>query len=140
MSASQNSRSAQLLNLTRDERGVSTIETSIILSALLLMLFGTLQFGLALKARNEMNHALSEAIRLVHIDPATTSQDIIDYLENELSSYGTGDLDVSISQISGTSYMEIAVSYPFVINIPFAGASDITLTAASLAPMVSPTQ
>lgn len=135
-----NTWAASLSALRRDQRGVATIEMSVIFGALLMILFGSLQFGRALAARNEMNHALSEAVRIVHIDPTTTTAQIVSYLESELADYGTGDLDVTISAISGTSYMQVDVSYPFSFAIPFAGTSDITLQATTLAPMVSPTQ
>jgi Flp pilus assembly protein TadG len=129
-----------LRRLGRDERGISAIELAVVLGALIMIIFGTLQFGRAFAARNEMSHALSEAVRLVHLDPDTTTGEIVSYLETELAAYGAGELDVTISEISGTSYMEVLVSFPFEVSIPFSSVSELTLRVKTLAPMVSPVQ
>ena len=52
----------------RDQRGVTAIEFAITLPLLILIVLGTLEFGRALKARNEMSHALSKAARVINLD------------------------------------------------------------------------
>jgi hypothetical protein len=86
-----------------------------------------------------MEHALGRAMRLIHLDSTVTPQQIETALEDYLSEFDT-DMTVEITEVSGTSFMEVSVAFPFEISIPFAPVSEVELQVATLAPMVSPTQ
>jgi hypothetical protein len=86
-----------------------------------------------------MEHALGRAKRLIHLDSTITPQQIETALEGYLSEFDT-DMTVQITEVSGTSLMEVSVAFPFKISIPFAPVSAVELQVATLAPMVSPTQ
>jgi len=126
----------------RDQRGVTAIEFAITLPLLLLIVLGTLEFGRALKARNEMSHALSRVVRVINLDSNKTTEDIAEILGTYLADYGSEDLDVNVlsTAISGTDYMRISVGFPFHTIIPFSSVSTVTLDVDTLAPVISPTQ
>jgi len=126
----------------RDQRGVTAIEFAITLPLLLLIVLGTLEFGRALKARNEMSHALSRVVRVINLDSNKTTEDIAEILGTYLADYGSEDLDVNVlsAAISGTDYMRISVGFPFHTIIPFSSVSTVTLDVDTLAPVISPTQ
>ena len=126
----------------RDQRGVSAIEFAITLPLLLLIVLGTLEFGRALKARNEMSHALSKAVRVINLDSEQTTQAISDILGTYLADYGSEDLDVNVlsTTISGTDYMNISVGFPFHTIIPYSSVSTVMLKVDTLAPVISPTR
>ena len=132
-------RGSVLVAVWRDRRGATAIEFVVVVSALLMIVLATLQFGRVLAARNEMSYALSRAVRVVHLDATTTTEEIVDMLEEGLGTVG-GELDVSITEIAGTNFMEISVEFPFELSLPFRTSSVIDLRVATLAPMVSPTQ
>jgi Flp pilus assembly protein TadG len=129
----------QRLALWRDRQGIAALEFALALPILVMTIFGIVDFGRALAARNEMEHALGRAMRLIHLDSTVTPQQIETALEGYLSEFDT-DMTVQITEVSGTSFMEVSVAFPFEISIPFAPVSEVELQVATLAPMVSPTQ
>jgi len=126
----------------RDQRGVSAIEFAITLPLLLLIVLGTMEFGRALKARNEMSQALSKVVRVLNLDSEQTTASISELLGTYLADYSSEDLDVDVlsSTISGTDYMNISVGFPFHTMIPFSSVSTVTLNVDTLAPVISPTR
>lgn len=102
-------------------------------------IFGIVDFGRALAARNEMEHALGRAMRLIHLDPTVTPGQIETALQSYLSDFDA-DMTVQITEVSGTSFMEVSVEFPFEISIPFTPVAEVELQVATLAPMVSPIQ
>ncbi len=116
------------------------IEFAIGAALIMLIIFGSVQFGRSLMMRNDISHALGQAVREVHLRPQIPVEDIRNQLENRLSGYSTAEMDVEVTQVAGTSYMRIAVSLPFTMQMPFMPTRDITLRVETLAPMVSPTQ
>ncbi len=123
--------------LWRDRKGAAALEFALAIPLLIMMIFGIIDFGRALAARNEMAHALGRAMRLVHLDPTVTPQQIETALEGYLSNYDA-DLTVQIAEVSGTSFMKVSVEFPFKISVPFSTVSEVELQVATLAPMVSP--
>lgn len=107
---------------------------------LLLIVFGSVQLGRSLMLRNEMSHALGQAVREVHLRPQIPVSEIVSQLEDRLSAYSTAEMDVEVTAIAGTSYMRIAISVPYAMSMPFIGQRAVTLRVETLAPMVSPTQ
>jgi Flp pilus assembly protein TadG len=105
----------------------------------MMIIYATLEFGRALAAKNEMSHALGRAARVVNLNPSTTETEVHALLEDYLQGYDTADLSVEISEVSGTSYMRITVSFPFHTALAFSSDSEILLNVSTLAPMVSPT-
>ena len=75
----------------------------------------------------------------MNLTPSTTPEQVATLLEEYLGDYDT-ELEVSITEVAGTSFMQISVQFPFEISIPFTSVSEVDLRVATLAPMVSPTQ
>jgi hypothetical protein len=98
------------------------------------------QVGQVLAARNDVSHALSQVVRVVHLAPQTTSEEIVAELARLLSGYEGRQLDVEVTEISATSYMRIEVRFPVTLSVPFLPSQSLTLRVETLAPMVSPFQ
>jgi hypothetical protein len=47
---------------------------------------------------------------------------------------------VEVTELSGTTYMQIAVEFPVRLWVPFLPDRELTLRVDTLAPMVSPVQ
>jgi len=126
--------------LAGDRSGVASIEFALVIGLIIMGIVGTVQFGRALAAHNEMSHALSRVVRVVNLNAATTPEVITDLLEHYLDGHDDRELDVGITEIAGTNFMEISVEFPFTVSIPLMEDTDVTLRVATRAPMVSPTQ
>lgn len=90
-------------------------------------------------ARNEMNHALADAMRDVHLRPTTQPAEIEATLQRLLARYEELALDVEVTEVVGTNFMRIAVQFPFRIAVPLLESHTVQLRAETLAPLVSPT-
>jgi Flp pilus assembly protein TadG len=126
-------------DLRADDRGVSSVELALVIGLLMMIIYATIDFGRVLAAKNEMSHALGRAARVVNLNPSTTEAEVEALLEEYLADYDTADLAVEISEVSGTSYMRITVSFPFHTALAFGSDSELLLNVSTLAPMVSPT-
>lgn len=126
----------------RNQSGATAIEFAITFPLLILIVLGTLEFGRGLKARNEMSHALSKAVRVINLDSEQTTQAIAEILGTYLADYGSEDLNVNVlsTTISGTDYMRISVGFPFHMIIPFSSVSTVLLDVDTLVPVISPTR
>ena len=126
--------------LVRDASGVTSVEFAFVIGLIVMIVIGTIEFGRALAAQNEMSYALGRVVRVTTLDSSTTTEQVVALLEDQLDSYDERELEVAITEVSGTSFMEIAVEFPFTISIPLMPVSEVMLRVATRAPMVSPTQ
>jgi Flp pilus assembly protein TadG len=134
------SRSASARRLVGDTRGAAAIEFAFVIGLAIVLVIGTLQVGRALMARNEVSHALSQAVRVVHLEPQTTREQIEARLESLLDGYHGRAFNVEVTEIAGTTYMQIAVEFPVEIAVPLLPVQTVTMRVDTLAPMVSPLQ
>ena len=132
--------SSLLRALARDKSGATGIEFGLVIGLLIMIVVATVEFGRALAAQNEMSHALGRVTRVVNLNDETTTDSIVELLEEYLDGYDERELDVGITEISGTSFMEVSVEFPFTVSIPLMPDTDVMLRVATRAPMVSPTQ
>lgn len=102
-----------------------------------LLIFGVFHLGRALMARSEMNHALGEVVRMVHLRPDTSPDAIEAALEAELDRYADLAVEVEVTLVAGTSFMQIAVQFPYRIAAPLLEARDVTMRVEHLVPLVS---
>ena len=126
--------------LEKDKSGVISIEFGLVIGLLIMIVVATVEFGRALAAQNEMSHALGRVTRVVNLNSETTDDTIVQLLEEYLDGYDERELDVGITEISGTSFMEVSVEFPFTVSIPLMPDTDVMLRVATRAPIVSPIQ
>ena len=126
--------------LLKDRSGVTAVEFAIALPLLLVIILGAIEFGRALKAKNDMNHTLGKAVRVVYLDTDKTESELETLIEESLIRYGAGAVTVDATQttISGMPHMKIDVAFPMTLTIPFVNLSEVTLNVDTLAPLVSP--
>lgn len=127
-------------NLVSDTRGAVSIEFGLVIGLLIMIIVATVEFGRALAARSEMSHALGRVTRVVNLNSTTTTGAVVGMLEEYLDGYDERELDVDITQVSGTNFMEVSVEFPFMLSIPLMQDTEVMLRVATRAPMVSPIQ
>jgi Flp pilus assembly pilin Flp len=126
--------------LVRDCRGAVAIEFGFVIGLLVMLVLGAVQVGQILAARSDVSQALSQVVRLVHLQPQIQRESIVDELERLLTGYEARELDVEVSEIAATSFMRIAVRFPVRLSVPFLPSKELMMQVETLAPMVSPFQ
>ncbi|CAN5655769.1 hypothetical protein BH23PSE1_BH23PSE1_13230 [soil metagenome] len=134
------SRSAEPRRLLGDTRGAAALEFALIAGILIMLVVGVIEIGRALLARSDMGHALGQTVRIVHLDPTTSSEAIRESLAERLDNYAETELAVEVTRIADTNYMRIAVRFLFDISVPLLPPRRIFMNAEALAPMVSPSR
>ena len=126
----------------QDTRGVTAIEFGVAFPVFIMMILGTLEFGRALETRNQMSHALSQAVRVVNLDANQTPAAIATLMAAYLDDFDADDLNITTSNttISDIDYMQISVNFPFEVTIPFSTASELTLNVQTRTAILSATQ
>ena len=117
----------------RSERGASAVEFALISAVLFMVLFGTIQFGMAFHRAQGLEAAVREGARTASI--GATQQDITSRVRNAQSLFTAADVAVTFdySTNSGTSYTAIAAS---ATNKPCqtAGLGNLVRVNATVAP------
>ncbi len=108
-----------------DERGVAAAELAILLPVLLLMLFGTIEFGMMMYGREVVTNATREGARLgiVAQSPAVTAGEMITQARNYLTGTGvsTGSVTFTVPACCGTTGTPVtmAATYNYPWFIPY---------------------
>jgi Flp pilus assembly protein TadG len=128
--------------IVSDESGAVAVEFSLVIGLLVAVIAATLQFGMALKARNEMSYSLSRVARMITLDGTQTPAQVSALVTDRLSDYDQQLLSVNAAEsvVAGTRFMEISVSYPYETAIPLHGLSTLNLMANTMVPLVSSTK
>ena len=115
--------------MKRDD-GAALVEFSIVLSLLVMILFGIIGFGRAYNAQVTLTHASREGVRVLAItgDSAAAVQatkDAAPTLNSALVSVSTGVCSPGFPT-------ELTASYPFELDIPFFGTRNLSLDSTAV--------
>jgi Flp pilus assembly protein TadG len=116
-----------------DRRGNAAIEVALTLPALMLMIFGVIEFGRALWLQNALDFSVAEAARCASVNATLcgTEAEITAFASEQA---GSG-FDASIfSAGSASCGHSVSASYPMALTIPFAPIS-VTLQAQACFPI-----
>jgi Flp pilus assembly protein TadG len=91
----------------RSERGASAVEFAIVLSLLLMIVFGVIQFGIALNRNQGLQAAAREGARIASI--GSSQSEIVTRVKQSQSLFNTADILVKIESSSdnGSTYSTI---------------------------------
>ncbi len=109
------------------ERGAAVIEFAILLPLLILILFGTVEFGRGYNAKSTLTHASREGVRVLALDSgdaAATARAAAPSLDGS---------QIGVSTAGGSPCtpgqpVSVTLTYPFSYTIPLFGEGTITLT------------
>jgi hypothetical protein len=120
-------------SLPKRERGQSLVEFAISLTAILILLAGAADFGIALFHYIAMRDAAQEGALYGSMNPGNTDE-ILSRAANSagdgelidrLWANGDGDLTIDIAYIGGQCEgdgITVTIEYPYPISMPFIGA------------------
>jgi Flp pilus assembly protein TadG len=115
-----------------DRRGNTSIELALTLPAVLLLIFGIIEFGRALWLKSALDYSVIEAARCASINPTRcgTPDDIKAFASSQAGSGFDSSVFSTATNACGTL---VSGSYPMTLTIPFAPIS-LTLTAQACFP------
>ncbi len=131
----------QKRGITRlNERGASAVEFAIILPVLVLILFGTIEFGMIMFAREILTNASREGARagIVQQTPKPTIAQIQGVVTNYLLGTGINPSNVTVN-VTGAggvfpNDLTVSTSYPYQFFVPgiLGLGTSITLTTQTV--------
>jgi len=110
-----------------NDQGTVAIEFALIVPALLLLLFGVIQFGRAYNAKIELTGAVREGARALALgsdDPVAVTVDAAPGLDATYISVETSDGPCTVGEP-----VTVTATYPFTISIPFWGNPTVDIAA-----------
>lgn len=118
------------MNQKQRDDGAALVEFSLVLSLLILILFGIIGFGRAYNAQVTLTHASREGVRVLAItgDPSAAAQATRD----AAPTLDPASLSVSSGVCSPGFPTELTASYPFELDIPFFGTRNLNLNATAV--------
>lgn len=107
--------------MDRKQRGASVVEFALAVPVFFLVVMGTIEFGRALFAVNELDHLAREAVRFAAVhstqsDTPATEKDIASYVQRRAVSVIADEIDVeAVWNPANTpgSFVEVTLRYDF---------------------------
>lgn len=124
----------RIASLFSDRRGVTAVEFSLILPALLLLLFGVVEFGRLLWTQSALHFAVEEAARCATVDAANCGSASAVQSFAVARAAGLGLQNSVFSLTSPACGNQVSASYPFPFVLATLFPYSITLTAQSCFP------
>ncbi len=121
-------------SLLSDRRGATAVEFSLILPALLLLLFGIVEFGRLLWTQSALHFAVEEAARCATVDAANCGSASAVQSFAVARAAGLGLQNSVFSLTSPACGNQVSASYPFPFVLATLFPYSITLTAQSCFP------
>ncbi len=111
-------RTDSIRNLLKKEHGAQLVEFTLIISVLLLMIMGTIEFGRVMNAQILVTNSAREGARLGAVGASAAS--IETKVENMIGSLGADNLTVTVTNAQGTpgTQVSVDVQYDLLLVVP----------------------
>jgi len=108
------------------DRGQATVETALLLPALVMAMLAVIQIGLVVHARVMVTHAAREAVRAAAVGESPTQVQNV-----AVASGGLAPQRLSVSSVEADGRVTVTVRYEAPTNVALIGAliDDVELTA-----------
>ena len=113
-----------------DEGGAALVEFAIVLSLLVMLVFGIIEFGRAYNAQITLTHATREGVRVLAI---TGDADAArDATVGAATTLDPSKLSITTTSCNPGYPTEVVASYPFFLSIPLVGDRMLTLSSTAV--------
>lgn len=113
----------------RDD-GAALVEFALVLSLLVMITFGIIEFGRAYNAQVTLTHATREGVRVLAI---TGDQDLaVAATKNAAPTLVPDSMSVSADPCTPGYPTQVRASYPLTYDIPFFGSHTLTLGSTAV--------
>jgi Flp pilus assembly protein TadG len=112
------------------ERGAALVEFALVLSILVLVLFGIIEFGRAYHVKLSLTHASREGVRVLAVtqDP----DEAVAATMGAAASLDLAALQVEAGTCTPGEETQVRVEYPLTYDIPLFGSATIDLTSTAV--------
>jgi Flp pilus assembly protein TadG len=114
----------------RRDDGAALVEFALVLSLLVMITFGIIEFGRAYNAQVTLTHATREGVRVLAITGDESAA--VTATKNAAPSLSSASLNVSTASCIPGYPTTVHATYPLSYDIPFFGAATITLDATAV--------
>jgi Flp pilus assembly protein TadG len=129
---SRNHRTPSSRHRLGDRRGAVAVEVALLVPALIMLMFGVIEFGHALWVKNALDFSVAQAARCASINPTLceTADQIQSYAADQAGiAFDKSDFTVSNRSCGN----QVAAHHPMQLAIPFAPLS-VTINATACYP------
>ena len=127
-----------LLKFWRDRKGASALEFAMILPVFCMMLFGSIQMGIAYYYAGTVQYALERTARVTMIDQDMSAGEVQTAFNAELAKFT--DQTVTVSYVVDSSgdvpIAQLNANYPYEVIIPFIPTFTIVFAAETHIPLL----
>ncbi len=122
---------------TRDARGSAAVEFAFVGPVLITMILGMIMLGMAYYEGASVQWSLERSLRAAMIDPDMSAADIEAFLNEELETMGSPEVDFSyVIDDSGSVPVAVATAnYDVPLNIPFVPDLNLHFSAENVSPV-----
>lgn len=114
----------------RRDDGAALVEFALVLSLLVLITFGIIEFGRAYNAQVTLTHATREGVRVLAITGDEAAA--VATTKDAATSLPSASVSVSTQSCIPGFPTKVYASYPLTYDIPFFGSATITLDAEAV--------
>lgn len=112
------------------ERGAALVEFALVLSVLVLLLFGIIEFGRAYNTKISLTHASREGVRVLAV--TGDAEEAVAATRHATSTLDQALLGVATTGCTPGEPTEVKVTYPLTYDIPLFGSATITLASTAV--------
>ena len=116
--------------MRRDEEGAALVEFALVLTLLVMLTFGIIEFGRAYNAQVTLTHATREGVRVLAITGDQGAA--VTATRNAAPTLDGASLNVTADPCNPGLPTEVRATYPLTYDIPFFGSATITLDAEAV--------
>lgn len=117
-------------HVTRVDEGAAAVEFALILSVILLLVVGIIQFSLLFNAQLSLNHSTREGVRVYAITGDATAGE--DAARQSATSLDSTLMSFSTTPCDSGQPTQLQATYPWTIRIPFFAITNLTLSATGV--------
>ena len=112
------------------EQGATAVEFALILSVLILLVVGIIQFSRLFNAQISLNHSTREGVRVLALTGDANAA--ADAARAAVTTLDPLDLSITTTACNSGDLTELSATYPFELRIPFFPDTDLTLESTGV--------
>jgi Flp pilus assembly protein TadG len=112
------------------EQGAALVEFALVLTVLVLVLFGIVEFARAFNAQVQLTHASREGVRVHAV--TGDAQKAVDATRAAATNLDQLVLSISVASCIPGEPTQVTSSYPVTYDIPFFGTATINLSSTAV--------
>lgn len=128
-------RLARIGRFGRSTRGATAVKFAIVAPVFIMLVTGTIELSRVMWIKATMQFAAEETSRYALVNTSASTDTLVTYATNVVSSYGVDTTDMTFDVTSSASTISVQITYTFYSLVPLVAIPDIELSAKSQVPL-----